>query len=94
MGLLLGEQDTIPEFFKYSPNQDPMLLCKDPHVAINYMHAPDYVLQRRCPVRMHTSFAHMLSNLPIRPSDMQPKCSPKQQDSRQCRWIVMYKSNV
>jgi len=40
-------QDTIPEFFKYSPNQDPMLLCKDPHVAINYMHAPDYVLQRR-----------------------------------------------
>ncbi len=40
-------QDTIPDFFKYSPNVDPMLLCSKPHVAINYIHAPDYVLQRR-----------------------------------------------
>lgn len=59
MGLLLGEQDTIPEFFKYSPNQDPMLLCKDPHVAINYMHAPDYVLQRRCPCACTPLCSHL-----------------------------------
>lgn len=42
-------QDTIPSFFKYSPDADPMMLCATPHVAVNYMHAPDYVLQRRCP---------------------------------------------
>lgn len=26
------------------------MLCGKTHVAINYMHAPDYVLQRRCDV--------------------------------------------
>lgn len=40
-------QDTIPEFFRYSPNVEPMMLCAKPHATINYMHAPDYVLQRR-----------------------------------------------
>lgn len=45
---ILQTQDTIPSFFKYSPDVDPLMLCATPHVAINYMHAPDYVLQRRC----------------------------------------------
>jgi hypothetical protein len=41
-------QETIPSFFKYSPDADPLLLCERPHVDVNYMHAPDYELQLRC----------------------------------------------
>lgn len=40
-------QDTIPDFFRYTPSAEPMMLCNKPHVTINYLHAPDYVLQRR-----------------------------------------------
>jgi hypothetical protein len=40
-------QDIIPNFFRYSQDADPLMLCERPHAAANYVHAPDYELQLR-----------------------------------------------
>ena len=40
-------QESIQSFFRYQSTDEAMLPCAEPHVNMNYMHAPDYELQMR-----------------------------------------------
>lgn len=33
--------------FQYNSTEAAMLACAEPHININYMHAPDFALQQR-----------------------------------------------
>ncbi len=40
-------QESIQSFFRYKSTDEAMMPCAEPHVNMNYMHAPDYDLQMR-----------------------------------------------
>ena len=40
-------QESIQTFFRYKSMDEAMMPCAEPHVNMNYMHAPDYDLQMR-----------------------------------------------
>ena len=45
--LHLDLQETIPKLFNYDSMEQAMLACAEPHVNVNYMHAPDFELQEQ-----------------------------------------------
>ena len=40
-------QESIRHMFRYQSMDEAMMPCAEPHVNMNYMHAPDYELQIR-----------------------------------------------
>ena len=40
-------QESVQSFFGYKSMDEAMIPCAEPHVNMNYMHAPDYDLQMR-----------------------------------------------
>lgn len=40
-------QESMPALFQYDSTEQAMLACAEPHVNINYMHAPDFELQQQ-----------------------------------------------
>jgi len=50
-------QESIPELFHYDSMEKAMLACAEPHVNMNYMHAPDFELQEQLLRRYMASVA-------------------------------------
>ena len=43
---LLWLQESIPELFHYDSMKSTMQACAEPHINMNYMHSPDYEVQK------------------------------------------------